>query len=421
MNINAIICTIGLGGILFSGQLHAELSAEDLQSMFDRAILTRESGKTFEAIELFETILSNQPTLNRVRLELAVAYHQATRYEDALHEFKLVLDDPSTPENVKLSILAYLGQLTSDELEPAARHSFSYYTKAGLLHNSNINATPGAGLSTIAGISTADKISSTGADINLSVSHRYNLKSPLNVQGAATYFEWQSQLGLASNLYSKTSDYDYTVLSLSTGPAFIAPGRWRASVSLRADQILLGGSTLALFSSINPAITFDFGHYRNLTIESAYTHHSYDKLADLGRDGNETMIGAGYNTLVNANNTGLEAGFRLRQNDAQDTGYAYDDTELYFSGFTALSEQAVIYLRVNRHAYDYEGLDPIVSIQRDEIEILYALGYNRDFQQGVLKNWTFNLEFSATSNNSNAAEYEYDRNLFSTSLSRYFQ
>ena len=421
MNIRSIICTLGLGGVLFSGQIYAQLSAEDLESMFDRAILTRESGKTFEAIELFETILSNQPTLNRVRLELAVAYHQATRYQDALREFKLVLDDPATPENVKLSILAYLGQLTSDELKPDSMHSFSYYTKAGLLRNSNINATPGAGLSTVAGIDTAEKISSAGADINLSVSHRYSQKSPLNIQGAATYFEWQSQLGVTSNLYSRTSDYDYTVLSLSTGPAFIAPGRWRANVSFRADQIVLGGNTLALFSSINPAITFDFGHYRNLTIETAYIHHSYDKLADLGRDGNETMIGAGYNTLVNNNNKGLEAGFRLRQNDADIAGYAFDDTELYFSGFTTISPQAVIYLRVNRHNYDYEGPDPVVSTQREETETLYALGYNRDLQQGILKNWIFNLEFSATSNNSNAPEYEYDRNLFSTSLSRYFQ
>jgi tetratricopeptide (TPR) repeat protein len=421
VNINTFICTLGLGACLFSGQTHAELNAEDLQAMFDRAILTRESGKTFEAIELFETILTNQPTLNRVRLELAVAYHQATRYEDALHEFKRVLDDPATPENVKLSILAYLGQLTSDELEPAARHSFSYYTKVGLLHNSNINATPGAGLSNITGINTAEKISSAGADINLSVSHRYNRKSPLDIQGVATYFEWQSQLGLTSNLYSKTNDFDYSVISLSTGPAFIAPGRWRASISFRADQISLGGSTLAIFSSINPAITFDFGHYRNLTLESAYTHHSYDKIADLGRDGNETMFGAGYNTLVNDNSTGLEAGFRLRQNDAEEKGYAYDDTELYFSGFTALSDQAVIYLRINRHNYAYDAVDPLVSVIRDETENLYALGYNRDFHEGTLKDWTFNLEFSATSNDSNAAEFEYDRNLFSTSLSRYFQ
>jgi len=389
--------------------------------MFDRAMQTRDSGKTFEAIKLFETILDNQPTLNRVRLELAVAYHQATRYEDALREFKLVLDDPATPENVRLSILAYLAQLTSDELKPATRSSYSFYTGIGALYNSNINATPGAGLSPVTGISNADKISSPGTNVNLSASHRYRLKSPLDVMGSATFFEWQSQAGLNSNLYSRTSDYDYSVLSLSTGPALSAPGRWRAIAGFRADQILLGSSQLALFTSLNPAITFDLGHYRNLTIEAAYTQHKYDKADDSGRDGSETMFGTGYSTLVKNNQIGLEGGFRNRNNDADLAGYSYYDTELYFNGFVVLSEQATVYMRLNRHHYDYTGPDPAINIKRDEKESQYAIGYNRDLRDGVLKDWTFNLEYSANANTSNVPDFEYRRNIISTGLSRYFQ
>lgn len=421
MNIKTIIYAICFISGTAPFQLQAAPSADELQAIFDRAMQTRESGKTFEAIKLFETLLDNQPTLNRVRLELAVAYHQASRYEDALREFKLVLDDPNTPENVRLSILAYLAQLTSDELKPAARHSFSYYASVGALHNSNINATPGAGLSPVTGISNAEKISSSGASVNLSASHRYRLKSPMDVLGSATYFEWQSQAGLSSNLYSRTGDYDYSVVSISTGPAMSAPGRWRSSVSIRADQILLGGSQLALFTSLNPAITFDLGNYRNLTFEGGYTQHSYDKAVDAGRDGSETMLGSGYSTLIYNNNVGLEGGFRLRNNDADNSGYSYHDTELYFSSFVVLSEQAAVYLRLNHHHYDYAELDPAVSIERDENETQYAIGYNRDLRDGILKHWTFNLEFAANANTSNVPDFEYRRNVFSAGLSRYFQ
>lgn len=421
MNIKALTYTLCLLGSTVPGQLLAAQGADELQTMFDQAMQTRESGKTFEAINLFEAILNNQPTLNRVRLELAVAYHQATRYQDALREFKRVLDDPETPENVRLSILAYLGQLTSDELTPESQHSFSYYTKLGALHNSNINATPGAGLSPLKGISSAAEISSSGMDINLSASHRFRRKAPLDILGTATFFEWQSQAGVSANLYSETSDYDYTVASINTGPAFIAPGRWRSNIALRVDQITLGGSRLALFSSLNPAITFDLGEYRNITLEASLTSHRYDKSTDAGRDGSETMVGTGYSMLVNNHQTGLEGGFRLRQNDADNAGYSFDNRELYFSGFTALSAQAAIYLRLNHHQYSYDAPDPTFSITRDESENLYAIGYNRDLRSGLLNKWTFNLEFSTNSNTSNVPNYEYDRKLFSTSLSRYFQ
>jgi tetratricopeptide (TPR) repeat protein len=88
------------------------------QALFDEAMADRESGKVFEAIKLFENVLQINPNLNRARLELAVAYYQATRYQDALEQFNKVLDDPSTPETVRLAILAYLGQLKSDQAKP---------------------------------------------------------------------------------------------------------------------------------------------------------------------------------------------------------------------------------------------------------------------------------------------------------------
>jgi tetratricopeptide (TPR) repeat protein len=421
VNIKALICAAGIVCLSAPTQLLAAPSADELQKMFEQAMQTRESGKTFEAIKLFETILNSHPTLNRVRLELAVAYNQAARYEDAMRQFKMVLDDPSTPENVKLSILAYLGQLNSDELKPDSHHNISYYVNLGAFQNSNINATPGAGLSPITGISTAAKISSFGVHADVSASDRFRLKAPIDVMGSAAYFEWQTQIGLSSTHYSKTSDYDYHVISVASGPALSAPGHWRSNLSLRVDQLLLGGAQLATFASVNPNIAFDLGHYRNLTFEGTYTRRNYDQIPDYGRDSTEAMLGSGYSTLVNHQHLGLEGGFRLRQNQASNAGYSYDDTELYFSSFAVLSEQTAVYLRLNHHHYSYVGIDPTTLIKRDETESLYAIGYNRDLHDGILKSWTFNLEFSADRNTSNVGVYEFHRNLISANLSRYFQ
>ena len=137
----------GLTPALAEEALDAESLDEEMTDMhadtiFDSAMKERDSGKIYDAIEKFEYILSRRPSLNRARLELAVSYHRASQYDDAMREFQTVLDDPETPEKVRLAILAYLGQISSDELKPESEHSFSYYTKVGALYNSNINFAP---------------------------------------------------------------------------------------------------------------------------------------------------------------------------------------------------------------------------------------------------------------------------------------
>ncbi|VAW63216.1 hypothetical protein MNBD_GAMMA08-2488, partial [hydrothermal vent metagenome] len=64
---------------LFTSIAYAE-EAIDPETLFNDAMSYRQGGELFKAIEIFETILSNQPGLNRARLELAVSYHLTRRY-----------------------------------------------------------------------------------------------------------------------------------------------------------------------------------------------------------------------------------------------------------------------------------------------------------------------------------------------------
>jgi len=113
----AAICLIAAGSVT------AE-ETEEIQMQFEEALDNRESGKVYDAIKIFENILATNPYLNRARLELAVAYHEASLYEKAMDQFQIVLDDPQTPESVRLAILAYIDQLYSDELKPEGAHHF---------------------------------------------------------------------------------------------------------------------------------------------------------------------------------------------------------------------------------------------------------------------------------------------------------
>jgi tetratricopeptide (TPR) repeat protein len=400
-----------------------------IQQQFEHAMEERESGKVYDAIKIFENILATNPYLNRARLELAVAYHEASFYEKAMEQFQIVLDDPETPESVRLAILAYLDQLYSDELEPEGSHYYSQYAKVGVIYNTNINVVPGTGTIIVNGrefFLPSDEISSLGSDIVLSASHRYRRKKPFNTGGAKTTFEWQSQASLSSNLYTETSDFNLNIVSADTGPAFISAGRWLGAIPLRFDYVNLGHSSLATALSVNPYISFDLGNYRSILVESTLLTRDYSDAVNAPQDGSLVMVGAAYTTLLRTLNTGLEGGFRLRNRSAEDDQFAYNGLTLYFSGYTTITELSTAYLKATYRKFDYKAPDTVIddtntSVIRNDDEITASIGYNRDIKDGFLDKWTLNTEISYTENTSNIDAYDYDRLLLTLNVSRYFK
>ena len=402
---------------------------DPVESEFEEAMDDREAGKIYDAIKMFENILATYPYLNRARLELAVAYHEASMYQKALEQFQIVLDDADTPEAVRLAVLAYIDKVYADELKPEGSHHFSQYVRAGVIYNSNINVVPGVGNIIVNGrefFLPSDEIGSVGSDLVLSASHRYRRKKPFNVDGARTSFEWQSQASLSSNLYTETSDFDLNIVSADTGPAFISPGRWLGAIPFRVDYINLGHSSLATALSLNPYINFDLGDYRTILIESTLLTRDYADAINEPQNGELLMAGLAYTTLLQSLNTGIEIGLRIRDRSADDDQFAYDGLTLYFSGYTAVADLSTIYLKANFRTFDYKAPDTVIddtntTLIRNDDEVIVSIGYNRDIKHGRLGGWALNTEVAYTENESNIDAYDYDRLLLSVNLSRYFQ
>jgi hypothetical protein len=49
-----------------------------------------------------------------------------------------------------------------------------------------------------------------------------------------------------------------------------------------------------------------------------------------------------------------------------------------------------------------------------------VLGYNLDFNEGFLQDWTLNTHLSYIRNNSNVGLYNYDRTIIAINFARYF-
>jgi len=401
---------------------------DPVQSQFDEAMDDREAGKIYDAIKLFENILATHPYLNRARLELAVAYHEASFYQKAMEQFQIVLDDPETPDSVRLAIQAYIEQVSRDQLQPKGSHQYSQYVKAGVIYNSNINVVPGVGNVIVNGrefFLPSEEIASVGSDIVLSASHRHRRKKPLNIVGTRTSLEWQSQASISSNLYTETSDFDLNMVSAETGPAFIAPRRWLGAIPLRADYVNLGHSSLATALSLNPYISLDLGHYRSVLIESTLLKRNYADEINDPQNGSLLMTGAAYSTLLQRLNTGIEVGFRFRRRSAEDDQFAYDGVTLYFSGYTTVTNMSSVYLKANTRRFDYKAPDTIIddtntTLIRKDDEYTASIGYNRDINSGHFESWAVNTEIAYTDNQSNIDAYDYDRLLLSVNLTRYF-
>jgi tetratricopeptide (TPR) repeat protein len=225
---------LSLGGSVLAQE------AVDNDKLFKEGIFLREQGQTFSAIEALETVLSNNPSLNRARLELAVAYFRAMNYDQAMQHAKKVLDDPKTPDNVRLAIESFLAEIKRDQVALlASRNTWEFYGSLGGQYDTNVNVGPGA--ATLPGGLVLAPGSTPRSDwaavLQGGATHTYNSPSVVRIGETAGRFIWQTGLGVYHKQYFNETQFNLTALSVSTGPGIIVPNKWRAKLNLQLDGL----------------------------------------------------------------------------------------------------------------------------------------------------------------------------------------
>jgi tetratricopeptide (TPR) repeat protein len=408
-------------GLFFASLTVSSVQAEeavDPQQLFDEAIQLRDSGDIFTSIELFEQILSKQPGLQRARLELAVAYHQARRFYDAREQLMKVFNDSDTPEAVKLTIAAYLAQLGSDEKAMGKRTSASVFVSAGLFSDSNVNLGPAP---ETPGVGTAE-VSGSGMVAMASYSHVSRASGPLIINKKPVDLSWHSQATVYGKMHTgEENDFNLHVLGLATGPELLADKNWRAGVNLKFDRIYYGGNPYSFNMGLNPSFTLIFGD-TEIMIENLTTVREYS--VDQGLDGVSKMYGMGVMQFLSSQTVAVEGGVRYHNNGASAQYLHSDGVEVYLGGQMPAWQDARAYVQLSTRNYGYTEADPSNSIHpttaRDETESRATLGVTHDFKAGLLKSWSLNGQLAHTKNNSNLDEFDYDRNVVEMNLRRYF-
>lgn len=412
----ALICALQ-----FTAYAHAE-EALDPERLFKEAMELRNSGQIIGSIKIFESIIRQQPGLHRARLELAVAYHQARQFQDARDQLTRVLNNPETPDTVKLAITGYLAQLGSDEKSAARRTSSSVFISIGAFNDSNVNLgptseRPGATLEKSGG----------GLIGMLSYSHVSRASQPIKAGESLINFEWNTQITAYDKSYttSSESDFNLQVISLSTGPALISADNWELQLNIKADKVFFGSNPYSFNLGLNPVFILNLDDDLQVSIENLVTVREFSNINDKALDGVSKMYGLGVSKFFSQQTLGLDGGLRYHSNGADRGDLNATGVEIYLGAQAPIWAGARMYVELSSRQYKYASSEQAVgsgpsTIIRDETEQRLVLGVSHDFKSSALKNWTLNGQLTHAENDSNDANFEYRRDIVEINLRRYF-
>jgi hypothetical protein len=400
-------------------------AAEDLQAEFDKAMRAIEAGELRTARQTLQDLLAENPSLHRARLELARVYYMSQDYEQARREAQRVLDDPNTPASVRTTVLAFLAQIDADEKRFAARHQWTPSIYGGLMYDSNVNIGPSRDIIDIGGLPfivtpASQETSDAAWVINPAISHVFQPGRRFEWGEHTGSFIWQTDASAYYRGYFDETDFNLGILALRTGPAWIVPREWRAWIGLQGDQIWLGGESLALFTTLNPGVTWEVGEVTEITLEGALTDRHYWEDSESGRDGLVKQGRLSITRYFNERKFALQGGVGYSDFDADTDRFGYTAPEIYVGIITEAWTNGIVYARAGYTNYDFDGTEPIFGISRDDDEARYTVGFEHDIRSGFLDGWALQGSWVYTDNRSNIPIYEYDRHVVNLGLARSF-
>lgn len=133
---------------------------EKEQILFVLAQISLQQGQTDEASAIYRRMLTNNPSLTRVRLELGYIYFLQKKDEAARYHLRLVLAEKDLPDSVRQNIYHMLEAIRR-------RRAWQLYVSVGIAPDSNVNTMSGRRLEcfTIMGFPFCRELDSMESDV----------------------------------------------------------------------------------------------------------------------------------------------------------------------------------------------------------------------------------------------------------------
>ena len=241
---------------------------DDLDFLYGTIALAREDWET--AIARFRSMLSRDPSLLRVRLDLAFAFFRAGEDRNAEYHFRQALGADDLPAAARARALALLDEIRR-------RKSWSVSTAVALVPDSNINAATRAREIELFGLRaelSEDARQTSGLGLSASVSGGYEARISPNVR-------FRIGGGLSTRTYAK-SQYNDRTLTLRAGPRLILE-KFDLRPELTARARRLGGELYSRAAGLALSSDWDVAPAWRLSAAASAERISYETFLGKGR------------------------------------------------------------------------------------------------------------------------------------------
>ncbi|BFM17326.1 hypothetical protein R50073_35090 [Maricurvus nonylphenolicus] len=379
---------------------------------FEQALKARTEGKTYQAIELLEELVEQNPSHARLQLELAKSYYQAHQYQLAEATVEDVLQDTSSSETARNKSQQFLNRINEKKVKfDSQRHSFKGSIKMFTGNDTNANAAPAdndleEGILPISSISQEDTF--IGASISLK--HRYQFSGSYNIADKPATLSWLNSLKVSDKNYDDIDRSDLTVTTINTGLTLSQKRNWNTGIKLRGEHIRLGGENLAYYTSIIPSYTHFFDK-ASVSLTPRYTRRDYVDSNDKGKEGHRSSITLAYTHPFDYDIT-LRLAVDAATTDLEDDWRSYDTSKFSLRVLKKFTPELSLSFSSSYEDKQYDSFAPSYSEDRHDKTTRAGLGLKYKLTPAIV----LGLKYSYTDRDSNQEIRVYDRERLEASI-----
>jgi tetratricopeptide (TPR) repeat protein len=378
---------------------------ETMDIMFWAGTSAMKVGETQLAIRNFKKMLSIDPKLHRVRLELAAALFTLGHYDAARRELELV-QAASPPAGVQENIARLFAAIE----ERTRKVFWNLRLSEGYIWDDNISAGPDQKeLEVVGGTLTLDRASTKLKDEGTVTNVAGNVIYDIGERNGLMWNTTASFYKLAYRKYG--SDFNYMAMDITTGP-------WWAGrsdilkIPLGYTKLEYGNERLSYICHVDPNYEYHFSQYFSLKGLYSYSTTHYYGSTNSSLDNKKSRYELTPNIYL-ANRTHIvsaTAGYEHHNADAD--RYTYDGPYCVLSYFAGFPTSTELFLRYQWMEKDYDEKPLLYNKFREDMRH----GFTAVLSQGFLRYFFASYSFSYTDNSSNCQLYDFDKRTHTISV-----
>jgi len=348
----------------------------------------------------FERMLALDPALYRVRLEYADVLYRTGSLRSAREELELVKRS-SPPPQVARNIDRRLARINTPS---TSRTRWAFNLSSGLQYDDNVTSGP-----------NSDAIAIATGTLNLGTNQRekdgtlWLLQLRGNVLhdiGEPGEVILAGKMDIYSSQNSDYQDVNYLTADISSGPIW-ASGQYvfKAPVGFKHTQY--GNQSLSDTLYLAPSVTYNVDEMMSWEATYKYANESYSQRIYAGNDNQIHSLAIGPNFYLSDRRHTVSAFLTYEERDADAITFSHQSFAFDVSYFTRINQDTDLFANYRYLQRNYDAPAPLFTSDReDDRHSLSAVVVYR-----FRENYFVSVGYTYIKNNSNAALYEFDKNM----------